>query len=289
MPRCWASPIRPWPACSGDGVTTGILLGLLALGAGAGFMAGLFGVGGGMVMVPFLTMVFAARGVSAELIVQMSLATALATIMFTSLSSLRAHHKAGAVRWPVVWMLVPGILLGGQLGARIVAYLPGRLLAGMFAVFVGWTAWKMLRSAGKPAQDASGKPLPGRLGLAGTGVGIGILSALFGAGGGFITVPYLASRRVPFPQAIATSAACGFPIALSGTLGYMVVGWWQKLPGGALAYIDLAVLFAIVPMSMLFAPLGARVAHRLPVARLKRLFAGMLFCLAVYMLVARAF
>ena len=136
MPRCWASPIRPWPACSGDGVTTGILLGLLALGAGAGFMAGLFGVGGGMVMVPFLTMVFAARGVSADLIVQMSLATALATIMFTSLSSLRAHHKAGAVRWPVVWMLVPGILLGGQLGARIVAYLPGRLLAGMFAVFV---------------------------------------------------------------------------------------------------------------------------------------------------------
>ncbi|MDO5055910.1 MAG: sulfite exporter TauE/SafE family protein [Lautropia sp.] len=269
-------------------MTTAILLSLLALGAGAGFMAGLFGVGGGMVMVPFLTMVFAARGIPPELIVQMSLATALATIMFTSLSSLRAHHKAGAVLWPVVWMLVPGILLGGQLGARIVTYLPGRLLAGLFAVFVGWTAWKMLRSARQGGAGLAGTPLPGRLGLAGTGVGIGILSALFGAGGGFITVPYLASHQVPFPKAIATSAACGFPIALSGTLGYLLVGWWLQLPGGALAYIDLGVLLAIVPMSMLFAPLGARAAHRLPVARLKRLFAGLLFCLAVYMLLARA-
>lgn len=242
-----------------------------------------------MVMVPLLTMVFSAMGVGDALIVQMALATALATIMFTSLSSMQAHHKAGAVQWHLVWMLVPGILVGGQLGARVVAYLPGRVLAGMFGLFVGWTAWKMLNSAKKSAEVTEGRQEPGRLELAGAGVGIGILSALFGAGGGFITVPYLSGRGLSFARAIATSAACGFPIALSGTLGYMLIGWWHGLPGGALAYIDLAVLFSIVPMSMLFAPLGARAAHRLPVARLKRLFACLLFCLAGYMLIFRAF
>lgn len=241
-----------------------------------------------MVMVPLLTMVFYAMGVSDALIVHMALATALATIMFTSLSSMRAHHKAGAVQWHLVWMLVPGIFVGGQIGAKVVALLPGRVLAGMFAVFVGWTAWKMMSSARKSA-EAGEERLPGRLGLAGAGVVIGILSALFGAGGGFITVPYLSGRGLAFPKAIATSAACGFPIALSGTLGYMLIGWWQGLPGGAFAYVDWVVLFSIVPMSMLFAPLGARAAHGLPVAKLKRLFAMLLFCLAGYMLVFRAF
>lgn len=257
---------------------------LLLMGCGGGFMAGLFGVGGGMVLVPFLVMIFDAEGlVAPERVVQTALATALATIMFTSLSSMRAHHRKGAVRWDLVLMLVPGILLGGQLGSRIVAWLPGQVLAFAFALFVGWSASRMLRGAAKPALDD--RPLPGRLGLAGVGTGIGILSALFGAGGGFITVPYLSSHGVPLPRAIATSAACGFPIAVSGTLGYMVQGWMQDLPGGALAWLEVPALLTIVPMSMLFAPVGAHMAHRLPVPTLKRAFAALLFGLAGYMLV----
>ena len=180
-------------------------------------------------------------------------------------------------------MLAPGILLGGQLGSRVVAWLPGQALSLVFALFVGWSASRMLRGARQVT--STGRPLPGRLGLMAVGTGIGVLSALFGAGGGFITVPFLAGHGVPMPKAVATSAACGFPIAVSGTLGYMVLGWWQGLPGGALAFLEVPALLTIVPMSMLFAPLGAHMAHRLPVPTLKRLFACLLIVLAVYMLV----
>ena len=258
---------------------------LLLMGCGGGFLAGLLGVGGGMVLVPFLVMIFDAEGmVAPERLVQTALATALATIMFTSLSSMRAHHRKGAVQWNLVWLLAPGILVGGQLGSRVVAWLPGQVLAVAFALFVGWMGSRMLRGARRVEPDVPAR-LPGRLGLAAVGAGIGVLSAIFGAGGGFVTVPFLNSRGVPLPKAIATSAACGFPIALSGTLGYMVMGWWQGLPGGALAYLDLRALFTIVPMSMLFAPVGAYMAHRLPVPLLKRAFACLLFGLAGYMLV----
>ena len=257
---------------------------LLLMGCGGGFLAGLLGVGGGMVLVPFLVMIFDAEGmVAPERLVQTALATALATIMFTSLSSMRAHHRKGAVQWSLVLMLAPGILLGGQLGSRVVAWLPGQALSLVFALFVGWSASRMLRGARQVV--STGRPLPGRLGLMAVGTGIGILSALFGAGGGFITVPFLAGHGVPMPKAVATSAACGFPIAVSGTLGYMVLGWWQGLPGGALAFLEVPALLTIVPMSMLFAPLGAHMAHRLPVPTLKRLFACLLIVLAVYMLV----
>ena len=251
---------------------------LLLMGCGGGFLAGLLGVGGGMVLVPFLVMIFDAEGMVAP-----ERATALATIMFTSLSSMLAHHRKGAVQWSLVLMLAPGILLGGQLGSRVVAWLPGQALSLVFALFVGWSASRMLRGARQVV--STGRPLPGRLGLMAVGTGIGILSALFGAGGGFITVPFLAGHGVPMPKAVATSAACGFPIAVSGTLGYMVLGWWQGLPGGVLAFLEVPALLTIVPMSMLFAPLGAHMAHRLPVPTLKRLFACLLIVLAVYMLV----
>lgn len=259
------------------------LLMLLTMGAGAGFLAGLLGIGGGMVMVPFLVMIFDRGGFAPERVVQMALATSLTTILFTSLSSVRAHHRRGGVQWPLVRALVPGIILGSLLGARLVGYMPGRLLAGIFGVFISWTAYRMFRGVRHAAGTPGGK-LPGAAGLFGAGSMIGMLSALLGAGGGFITVPYLSNRGVSFPHAIATSAACGFPIALAGTLGYLLVGWWQQIPGGGLAYINVQALFSIVPMSMLFAPLGASMAHRLPVAHLKRFFALLLLSLAVYML-----
>lgn len=262
---------------------TSSLLMLLAMGAGAGFLAGLLGIGGGMVMVPFLVMIFDREGFADERVVQMALATSLATILFTSLSSVRAHHRRGAVQWHLVRALAPGILIGSLLGARVVGYLPGRVLAGIFGVFIFWTAFRMLRGTARQAAGPTGS-LPGPAGLVGAGSLIGGLSALLGAGGGFITVPYLSNRGVPFAHAIATSAACGFPIALAGTLGYLLVGWWQQVPGGGLAYINLKALFTIVPMSMLFAPVGASVAHRLPVGHLKRVFALVLFSLSAYML-----
>jgi len=240
-------------------MTTTTVVMLLLMGCGGGFLAGLLGVGGGMVLVPFLVMIFDHVGHDPTMVVQTALATALATIMFTSLSSMRAHHRKGAVQWNLVWLLAPGILVGGQLGSRIVAWLPGQVLAVAFALFVGWMGSRMLRGARRVEPDVPAR-LPGRLGLAAVGTGIGGLSAIFGAGGGFVTVPFLNSRGVPLPKAIATSAACGFPIAFSGTLGYMVMGWWQGLPGGALAYLDVRALFTIVPMSMLFAPVGAYMA-----------------------------
>lgn len=257
---------------------------LVLMGCVGGFLAGLLGVGGGMILVPVLVMLFDREGYGAGSVMQMALATALATIMFTSLSSMRAHHRTGAVQWPLVWRLVPGILLGGQLGSRLVVGLPGRQLALVFALFVGWMATKMVRGARQVPRDSQ-VSLPGSVGLAIVGAGIGVLSALFGAGGAFVTVPYLSGHGVPMQRAIGTSAACGFPIALSGTLGYLVMGWWQGGAGGALTYLNLHALFTIVPMSMLFAPLGARMAHRLPVAHLKRAFGCLMYGLAGYMFV----
>ena len=237
-------------------MTTTTVVMLLLMGCGGGFLAGLLGVGGGMVLVPFLVMIFDHVGHDPTMVVQTALATALATIMFTSLSSMRAHHRKGAVQWNLVWLLAPGILVGGQLGSRIVAWLPGQVLAVAFALFVGWMGSRMLRGARRVEPDVPAR-LPGRLGLAAVGTGIGVLSALFGAGGGFVTVPFLNSRGVPLPKAIATSAACGFPIAFSGTLGYMVMGWWQGLPGGALKRAFACLLFGLAGYMLVRATRGA--------------------------------
>jgi uncharacterized membrane protein YfcA len=255
---------------------------LLLLGCATGFLAGLLGIGGGMLMVPFLTWMLGARGVAPALAVKMAIATSMATILFTSLSSVRAHHKRGAVRWDLVRAMAPGIVLGGlAAGAGVFALVKGQALALFFALFVGWSATQMLRGT-KAAADRS---LPGAKGLVGAGGAIGFLSGLVGAGGGFITVPYLSRRGVAMHHAVATSAALGFPIAAANTAGYVVGGWSlpPALPG-AIGYLYLPALAVIAAASVLLAPLGARAAHALPVAQLKRVFAVMLYALAAYML-----
>jgi uncharacterized membrane protein YfcA len=255
---------------------------LLLLGCGTGFLAGLLGIGGGMLMVPFLTYLLGARGVPPELAVKMAIATSMATILFTSLSSVRAHHRRGAVRWDLVRALAPGIVLGGlAAGAGAFALVKGQVLALFFAIFVGYSATQMLIDRKAQAQ----RDLPGPLGLAGAGGLIGFLSGLVGAGGGFVTVPYLSRRQVLMHQAVATSAALGFPIALANTAGYVVGGWSlpPALPG-AVGYLYLPALAVIAAASVLLAPLGARAAHALPVKQLKRVFAVMLYALAAYML-----
>lgn len=255
---------------------------LLLLGTATGFLAGLLGVGGGMVMVPFLALLLTQRGVGADLAIKMAIATAMATILFTSLATMRAHHRRGAVRWDIVRGLAPGIVLGGlAAGAGVFALVKGQALALTFAAFVAFTATQMLLArAPKPTRQ-----LPGRLGQAVAGGGIGFVSGLVGAGGAFIAVPFMSRCNVPMHNAVATGAAIGFPIALANTLGYVIGGWSQPtaLPG-AIGFLYLPALAVIALASVLVAPLGARVAHALDVRQLRRIFAVMLYLLAADML-----
>ncbi|MDP4300603.1 sulfite exporter TauE/SafE family protein [Leptothrix discophora] len=254
---------------------------LLTLGVGTGFLAGLLGIGGGMLMVPFMTLILSHRGVDAGLAVKMAIATSMATILFTSVSSVRAHHRRGAVRWDIVRKLAPGIVGGGLIaGAGAFAALKGQALALFFAVFVAFSATQMLRNK-KPAPS---RQIPGIAGSLGSGGVIGFLSGLVGAGGGFISVPFMAWCNVAMHNAVATSAALGFPIALANTIGYVVGGW--NLPTalpGAMGYLWLPGLAVIACASVLTAPLGARAAHAMDVAQLKKAFAAVLYLLAAYM------
>ncbi|MCM5680298.1 sulfite exporter TauE/SafE family protein [Schlegelella sp. S2-27] len=255
---------------------------LLLLGSCTGFLAGLLGIGGGMLMVPFLTLILSHRGVPDGLAVKMAIATSMATILFTSISSVRAHHKRGAVKWGLVRGLAPGIVIGGLIaGAGVFALLKGAWLALVFALFVGFSATQMLLDK-KPAPS---RQIPGPLGQTAAGSGIGFVSGLVGAGGGFVSVPFMTWCNVSMHNAVATSAALGFPIALANTVGYLVGGWSlpQVLPG-ALGYLYLPALGVIAAASVLFAPLGAKAAHAMNVRQLKRAFAGMLYLLAAYML-----
>lgn len=259
-----------------------IIAELLALGLVAGFLAGLLGVGGGMLLVPFLTIILSQLGVAAGLAVKMAIATSMATILFTSLSSVRAHHAHGAVRWPLVRGMAPGIVAGGlAAGAGVFALVKGQALALVFALFVGFSATQMLLDR----RPAPSRQMPGLAGQAAVGGGIGFLSGLVGAGGGFISVPFMAWCNVPIHQAVATSAALGFPIALSNVVGYIVAGQGlQGLPPYSFGYLWLPALVVIASCSVLMAPVGAKAAHALPVKKLKRAFAGVLFVLALYML-----
>ena len=253
---------------------------LLAMGVVGGFLAGLLGIGGGMLLVPALTLIGTMRGFHDDYVVKMAVATSLATILFTSLSSVRAHAKRGALRWDIVRLLVPGIVIGSLLGAQIAKLLPTRVLALAFAVFVTYSAVQMfIDKKPKPSRQ-----LPGTPGMLGAGGAIGTLSALVGAGGGFISVPFMSWCNVPIHNAVATSAALGFPIAVAGTIGYIYAGWnLPDTPPGSLGYLYLPALVLIASASVLLAPVGAAAAHKLNVKQLKRVFAMLLFVLAAYM------
>jgi len=259
-----------------------LIIELAALGVGTGFLAGLLGIGGGMLMVPFLTLIMANRGVSADLAVKMAIATSMATIIFTSLSSVRAHHKRGAVRWDIVRRLAPGIVVGSIIGSLgVFALLKGSYLAIFFGLFVSFSATQMfLDKKPKPTRQ-----MPGTGGQLAAGGLIGFLSGLVGAGGGFISVPFMTWCNVSMHNAVATSAALGFPIAVANVLGYVISGQSvQNLPEGSFGYIWLPALAVVAVCSFLTAPLGAKVAHSIPVGKLKRIFAVILYLLAGYML-----
>ncbi len=257
------------------------ILGLLALGCFTGFTAGLLGVGGGMMTVPFITMLLSAQHFPESMIVHVAIATSLGIILFTSISSVRSHHRHGAVLWTVVKLMAPGIVVGSWLGPWLGSTIPSSALALCFAVFVGFSATQMLIDRKpKPTRE-----LPKTWGMLGTGIAIGVISGLVGAGGGFITVPFLVWCNVRMQNAVATSAALGFPIALAATLSNVYFGWNQpELPDGMLGYLYLPALVTVAAASVITAPLGAKTAHALPVQSLKRVFAVMLYGLAGYML-----
>lgn len=259
------------------------LLVYLILGSGAGILAGLLGVGGGLVIVPLLVFIFSSQQFPAAHLLHMALGTSLATIVFTSLASLRAHHSRSAVDWPVVRRVSPGIVTGTFFGSWVAARLTTDVLKIVFICFIYSVAIQMLMRLSPPA----GRRLPGRPGLASAGFLIGAVSSLVGIGGGTMSVPFLQWCNLPFKTAIGTSAAIGFPIALSGVAGYIVNGLAvPDLPVASLGFVYLPALAGVAAASFLTAPLGARLAHSLPVPRLKMIFALLLLATGTKMLVS---
>jgi len=257
------------------------LLGYVLLGCGAGFVAGLFGVGGGLLIVPLLLMLFIAQQFPPDHLMHLALGTAMASIAFTSLSSLRAHHGHGAVRWEVVRWMAPGLVLGTFGGSQLAGLAPTRPLAMVFTAIAYLAALQILFAI---QPRPSHKP-PGHALLVSVGGLIGAVSSLIAAGGGFLSIPFMLWRNIPIHQAVGTSAALGFPLALAGTFGYVIAGWGEPgLPPRSFGYVYLPALIGIVAATMLTAPIGARVAHNLPVKKLKRAFGIFLALLATKML-----
>ena len=255
---------------------------LLLLGAGAGFLAGLLGIGGGMIMTPILTVLFSQLMFPEEHIVHLAIATSMTTIVFTTISSIFAHNRQKKIRWDIALGLGPGILLGGLIGGgKIFGILPTSWLALFFALFVGYSAIKMLKNS----QPKLSRVLPNKIGLFGMGALIGSVSSLVGAAGGFISVPFMTRCNVPTHNAIATSAVLGFPIAFASAVGYLIGGYGiTNLPPHTVGFIYLPALIAISCTSVITAPIGAKVAHRLDVSKLRRIFGIQLFFIAGYML-----
>lgn len=257
------------------------IIAYLLLGAFVGFFAGLLGVGGGGIMVPVLTTMFAAQGFPHEHLVHLALGTSMAAIVVTSLSSLRAHHAHGAVRWDIVRGIAPGVLAGTFAGTFLASRVASGPLAVFFGCFMAYVSLQMILNVKpKPSRE-----LPGTAGLAAVGGGIGVVSALVAIGGGSLSVPFMTWCNVKMQNAIGTSAAIGLPISLAGAIGYLINGWGTEgLPAVTVGFVYLPALVAISLVSYFTAPVGARLAHRLPVATLKKIFAGVLILLSAKML-----
>ncbi len=253
----------------------------LATGAFAGVLAGLLGVGGGLIIVPLLSFIFTAQHLPAPFILHLALGTSLASIMFTSVSSLRAHHSRGAVNWQVVKGISIGILTGTFCGSWVAAQLSTGFLRAFFVAFLYYVALQMLLNIRpKPSRQ-----VPGSGGLFGVGNVIGGVSSLVGIGGGSLSVPFLVWCNLSMHNAVGTSAAIGFPIAVAGAVGYTLNGLAvPDLPSGSLGFVYLPALAGIALASICTAPLGARLAHSLPVTRLKKAFALLLLLMGTKML-----
>lgn len=257
------------------------LLVCLTVGAVAGTLAGLLGIGGGLIIVPALVFALGTPLFPADSLMHVAVATSLATIVFTSVSSAAAHHRRGAVLWREAGWLTSGIVAGAVLGAAATNHLDSDSLRIIFGVFECLVAVQLLRGLGPAVRH----PTPGPSTLATAGAVIGGLSTILGIGGGVLTVPFLTWTGTDMRRAVATSAVCGVPIALAGTAAMIVAGLdAEALPPGTVGYVYWPAALSIALTSVMFAPLGAKLAHSLPVPLLRRLFAGLLVLIGVRML-----
>ena len=255
----------------------------LAIGAFAGFAAGLFGVGGGTIIVPLLYVVFTQMGYSPDVIMHLALGTSLATIVVTSISSTMAHNKNGAVLWPVFKNLAPPMAIGCFAGAGIAGILSGTHLQLIIGVFLLWVSYTMFRGAKKSVDTSKALPSTGK--QIGAGAGIGVASAIFGIGGGSLTVPYLSHNGVVMQKAVGTSAACGLPIAIAGALGFMFFGMKEHIDvPNTIGFVHVYAFLGISVMSFVTAKFGAKTAHALSPAVLKKCFAALLVVIGVFFL-----
>ncbi len=250
-----------------------ILLLYLALGAVAGLLAGLFGIGGGLIIVPVLVISFAYQGISPDVLTHMAIGTSLATIVFTSMSSVKTHQEKGGVRWEIFKPMAVGIVLGAILGVYTAAELSGPLLQKIIGVFALLMAVQM----GFGLKPRPNRDIPNNAGLMSVGTGIGWASAIFGIGGGSLSVPFLSWCNVRMQQAVGTSAACGLPIAITAALTNVYKGWGESaLPEWSAGFIYLPAFIGIIMTSVYFARIGAKLAHKLSPIMLKRIFAVLL-------------
>lgn len=255
----------------------------LSLGCFVGFMAGLLGIGGGGIMVPVLTSIFLLQGVPVENVMHLALGTSMASIIVTSISSLRAHHLKGAVIWRVVKGMAPGIIVGTFFATLLVSYISAVYLALFFSLFMAYVAIQMfLNKKPTPSRD-----LTGNSGLLMAGGGIGAVSALVSIGGGSLTVPYLIWQNVDIKKAIGTSAAIGLPISIAGTLGYVINGWDSYAVGSyTFGFVYLPAVLLISVVSFFTAPYGVKFSHQLNISTLKKVFAVLLMVLSIKMLIS---
>jgi uncharacterized membrane protein YfcA len=250
------------------------------IGIVAGYLAGFLGIGGGFVVVPALTLLFLRDSVTAPWAIHMAVATSLATMLVTSLSSIVAHHRRGAIRWPLVRSLAGGLVAGAIIGAVIAAALQGDALVRVFGAFAILAGLQLILGR-RPEGE---KPLPRQPGVSLVGVIIGAVSSLIGIGGGALTGPWQLWHGIRAQNAVATSAACGYPIAVAGTLSFVWLGWQGGLPGQALGYVHLPAFAGIALTSALAAPLGAATVHRLPPLMVRRIFGVFLVLVGLRML-----
>jgi uncharacterized membrane protein YfcA len=258
-------------------------LAYLVLGLVVGFFAGMLGIGGGVIIVPLLVFLFTAQHFPEQRVLHLALGTSLASIVFTNLSSVRAHHVRRGVRWSIVGAAAPAIVAGTLLGTLFADQMSSRYLAAIFTVFVFFSSVQMWVNR-KPKAT---RTLPGKLGLSAVGLGVGALCSLVGVGGGIIVIPLMTICNVPMINAIGTSAAIGLPISVGGAFGYVFTGLDKsQLPPLSLGYVYIPALVGLVVGSFVTVPFGVRLAHGMPGPRLRRIFAVVLFALAARMLVS---
>lgn len=259
----------------------------LAAGTVAGLLAGLFGIGGGMIIVPALIYIFKAQGIPVDALTHVGIGTSLSTIIVTSISSLRAHNSKGAVNWSVWKRMAPGLIIGSLMGAGVASFIQGDSLQSIIGIGAFLVGLKMLFMKNKSLEENDLSKLPSPIGQTGLGGFIGVVSAIFGIGGGTLTVPILSHCGLKFQQAVGTSAACGLPIAASGAIGFLVFGQFlspsvkESLPSGVYGFVHVYAFVCVSFASFFTARIGAKLAHKLPAATLKKTFAVLLLVVGV--------